>query len=835
LRGADLSTALILREPLGERVLGPGDFPLSLGGPGADLALPAASGTLAWIGLHDGQLFVQPADDATGAVLHNGTPIAGSAWLRGGDVLDAGGGRLKLRLEEGRRVLEMVAGGAGNATAPPTAETAATVGGLSAGEDERIEPVAFRRPEAQRAAPSREVPWRRLALGAALAFLVAIAAVVFTSVPVQVEIEPKPERVAFEGGWGGLRFGSSHLLRPGSYRLVAEREGYVTLGVPVEITDDRNQRLTYELEPLPGRLEVVLPVPGRVSIDGRAAGDAPGPFELVAGRHTVTIDTERYLDATVQVEIEGLGRLQKLEPQLTPGWAEVSIVSEPAGAEVRVGGEVRGKAPLSLELMAGSHRLELRLDGFKPWVSDVQVQANEPLRLGPVRLGLPDGRLVVRSSPAGANVTVGGAYRGRTPLEIDVRPDVEQAVAVLREGYEPARRDVGVAPGEREVLEFTLVPILGEVTVRARPDDAQLFVDGVPKGAAGQTLQLPATAHVLEVRKPGFATHRVTVTPRPGLPQEIEVTLREGAAPTPALAAAGAGAAAGAAVASGTTAPAATTGALAPTVRSKAGPELRLVPSGEFTMGSPRREAGRRANESQRAVKLERRFYLGLREVTNAEFRQFRPSHRSGFVLQQTLDLDRQPVVGVTWQDAAAYCNWLSAQDGLEPAYVEQAGRLVPVAPLNTGYRLPTEAEWEWAARSSGGVLRKYPWGDALPVPPGAGNFADRRAQPLVAQVLADFDDGFAATAPVGSFAANPLGFYDIGGNVAEWTLDLYTVQPAASTVAVDPVATGAGAVRVIRGSSWQHSGVTELRLAFRDYGDGRRNDLGFRIARYAQ
>jgi len=819
---------------LGERVLGPGDFPLSLGGAGSDVVLPSAAGTLAWIGLHDGQLFVQPADEAS-TVLHNGTPIAGSTWLRSGDVLDGGGGRLKLRLEEGRRVLEVVAGGAGNRTAPPAAETMATVGGLAAAEDERIEPVAFRRPDAERAPPPRTVPWRRLALGAALALLVAIAAVIFTAVPVQVEIAPKPERVAFEGGWGGLRFGTSHLLRPGSYTLVAEREGYLPLGVPVDITADRNQRLSFTLEPLPGRLEVVLPVPGRVSIDGRPAGDAPGPFELAAGRHTVTIDTERYLDATVEVEVEGLGRLQKLEPELTPAWAEVSIASEPAGAEVRVGGELRGRTPLGLELMAGSHRLELRLEGFKPWVSDVQVQSNEPLALGPVRLGLPDGRLAVRSSPAGANVTVGGAYRGRTPLDIDVRPDVEQSVAVLREGYEPARRDLSVASGSREVVEFRLVPILGEVTVRATPADAQLFVDGVAKGAAGQTLQLPATAHVLEIRKPGYVTHRATITPRPGLPQSLEVMLREGAAPEPAAAAVAATPAQGAVDGSAAPAPPVAAGALASVIRSKAGQELKLVPAGEFTMGSPRREAGRRANEAQRAVKLERRFYLGLREVTNAEFRQFRPSHRSGFVLQQTLDLDRQPVVGVSWQDAAAYCNWLSAQDGLEPAYAEQGGRLVPVVPATTGYRLPTEAEWEWAARWTGGALRKYPWGDALPVPAGAGNFADRRAQPLVAQVLADLDDGFAATAPVGSFAANPLGFFDLGGNVAEWTHDLYTVQPAASAAAVDPAAAGAGALRVIRGSSWQHSGVTELRLAFRDYGDGKRNDLGFRIARYAQ
>jgi formylglycine-generating enzyme required for sulfatase activity len=831
-----LTLRVTIREPLGERQLVQDELPISIGGAGSIVVVPVpGEGTVAWIGEHEGQLFVQSAHDAA-PVLHNGALVSGSAWLRSGDVLDVGGGRLKIHSSPGGWLLEVVEGVAGNVTAPPVVEATSAIAGGGA-DDEALQPIAFRGSTTGGPAEKRPVPWWRIAIAAGIAVLAALAALVFTSTPVQVEIDPQPDLVAFEGGWPGLRLGSSFLLRPGRYELVAEHPGYEILRVPVEVTGDRDLRIVRRMAMLPGRLRIDLPVTGLVRIDGKEAGKAPGEFKLRAGKHTVLIDTERYVDYVADVQIEGLDKLQRLAPQLVPGWSVVTVASEPAGAELLVGGKPSGATPAKVELMAGNHRIELRRAGFKNWVSDVQVKANTPLTIGPVRLGIPDGRLLVRSRPVGASVTVGGTYRGRTPFEIEVRPDVPQVLAFTRDGYEGATREVTVASGASTVVEATLAPILGDVVVKATPADAQLLVDGTPRGVANQTLRLPATAHRIEIRKPGYVTYATIVTPRPNLAQNVEVTLLEGVTPTvastTAAAASGAAAAGVAAAAAGGAPPEAV--ALRPAIQTKSGIELKVVPAGTFTMGSPRREAGRRANESQRPVELNRRFYMSLREITNAQFKQFRPEHRSGFIGQNTLELDRQPVVNVSWQDAAAFCNWLSSQEGLPAAYESKGGKLVAVQPMNNGYRLPTEAEWEWVARSSGGALRKYPWGDSLPVPPGAGNFADRKAQPLVPMVMAEYDDGAPATIAVGSFGPNALGFYDLGGNVAEWTHDIYTVQPPATATAVDPANSGEGVVHVIRGSSWKHSAVTELRLAYRDYGDGKRNDLGFRVARYAQ
>jgi formylglycine-generating enzyme required for sulfatase activity len=262
-----------------------------------------------------------------------------------------------------------------------------------------------------------------------------------------------------------------------------------------------------------------------------------------------------------------------------------------------------------------------------------------------------------------------------------------------------------------------------------------------------------------------------------------------------------------------------------------------LIEGGRFRTGAPRREPGRRSNETQRDVELTRPFYVSVTEISNRAFRRFRPGHLSGAVRGHNLEVDTHPVVRVGWEDAAQYCNWLSQQESLEPFYEKVSGRMVAVRPSTHGYRLPTEAEWAWVARyAPDGRSRKYPWGQVLPVTAGSGNYADQQADDLLATALDEYDDGYPVTAPVDSFSPDDRGMFNLGGNVAEWVHDIYTVYGSGeSTVVLDPLGPIDGELHVIRGSSWMDATVSELRLTFRDYGKGGRPDLGFRIARYAQ
>ena len=342
------------------------------------------------------------------------------------------------------------------------------------------------------------------------------------------------------------------------------------------------------------------------------------------------------------------------------------------------------------------------------------------------------------------------------------------------------------------------------------PPDAEVVVDGRSLGFGNQTLALTAREHELTVRKAGHETRTQEITPRPDHEQSLQIRLL--------------------------TLEQAYWATRPPQIQTSVGESLKLFrPAAAFTLGAARREPGRRANEAERNVRLERPFYLGIHEISNGQFRLWRAEHTSSAVRGQTLDMDDQPVVKVSWNEAALFCNWLSRREGLPPFYVEEDGLVTALITDSHGYRLPTEAEWAFAARiGPDGNAMMFPWGTEVYPPPGlVENYAGQGAADIVTFVLSNYDDGFPVSAPVGSFQPNHNGFYDMSGNVSEWINDYFEIRPVRGEPLLDPTGPDAGDRHVIRGASWARASRSELRLAYRNAGRDGNLETGFRIARY--
>ncbi len=633
------------------------------------------------------------------------------------------------------------------------------------------------------------------------------------SLQVQVSAEA-PVEIAISGL--ALPFGERYLLRPGDYTVRATAEGYHPLETAVTVTDEDSQTLQLTLAPLPGRVSVTSePAGSRVLIDGEVVGQTPlTDLSVEAGDHSLRFEAARYLPLEQPLQVVGRGRPQQVSVALAPGWAEVSIGSAPDGATILVDGEPRGNTPAVVDIDGGEHQLILRSPGYADWQQTLQVVPGQPLQLDTVTLQPAAGILELASVPGGANVTLNGEFLGQTPLELELVPDRVHQLAVFKPGYRRYSTEVRLAAAARDSRTVELKAQLGEVRFDISPPAATLKIDGVVRGQGSRTLSLPAYEHRVEISLPGYATVRRSVTPRPGLQQLVEARLL--------------------------TEQQARQARIKPEITTSLGQTLLLFspadsPLPDFTMGASRREPGRRANEVLHPVALRRAFYLQTTEVTNAQFRQFQSSHNSGQIEGNSLNRDHQPVAQVSWQQAAAFCNWLSKREGLPLFYRETNGIISGYNRSATGYRLPSEAEWAWAARSSGAALLKFPWGEAFPPTEPVENYADASSAYVTGRTLGGYNDGYVVSAPVASFTPNQHRLYDMGGNVAEWVHDVYTIPSANGATEVDPLGGQNGDNYVIRGASWSHSKIGELRLSYRDYGQAGRDDVGFRLARYAE
>ncbi len=286
-------------------------------------------------------------------------------------------------------------------------------------------------------------------------------------------------------------------------------------------------------------------------------------------------------------------------------------------------------------------------------------------------------------------------------------------------------------------------------------------------------------------------------------------------------------------------------------------PDMAAIPGGTFLMGSAESEEDADSDERPRHEVTLSSFRMSRTEVTLGQFRSFvqatgyvtdAEKEGSSYAFDKKGDWgeqpgvnwrhdergklrrnDRYPVIHVSWNDAIAYCNWLSEYSGLMKVYVVEGDNVTVLRDAN-GYRLPTEAQWEYAA-GNGARHTRYSWGDGPPEGRRGGNVADETARKKFPDwtVFEGYSDGFVYGAPAGSFEPNDFGLYDMTGNVWEWCWDWFgDYDDKAQT---NPQGAEEGLYRVVRGGSWGNY-PRRCRVACRGRydPDDRYDGIGFRL-----
>ena len=634
------------------------------------------------------------------------------------------------------------------------------------------------------------------------------------------ELIAQDSDIKIDGGlFPSFKIGGRYLLRSGEYEISIQNEGYVSMSNETLIIDENeSQDRMFDLSRLPGKI-VFTTNPGvdfDLYVDDSEVSKATPETSISAGNRKIELRFDRYFPIEKEIFVNGKGEIQEYSFDLDPSWADVSISTEPVDVSIFNGNERLGNTPSTIQLIQGKNTLSLRKSGYKDYEIQLDIVAQDSVSLESLILSRLDVPLEIISEPEGASININDEYRGLTPMEIMLEPLVEHKILISKPGYKDINNQLRLDTIESlsskgknsEVLDYFLEEILGQVSF-VGTDGAKVYRSDDLIGVIPFDIEMISEEQILKVKKDGLVTQEIKMTPNPNYPQKIEVKLLNEEQTVLA--------------------------AIPKTLKTSQSQEMKLILPGSFVMGTPRRSQGRLSNENERLVEITKPFYIGTKEVTNNEFRAFKPKHTSGAEMFRELSNGMHPTVMVTWSDAAAYCNWLSEKESLVPAYENIDGQYKLKQPITNGYRLPTEAEWEWVSRYNGGAgEQRYPWGDSMPPIEESGNYADESTESLLTNVLKDYWDGYPVTAPSGRFYPNKIGIYDLGGNVAEWVSDYYAVPTRQlRLVEKDPSGPADGTARVIKGSSWRDSSLTKLRFAYRDYGTQGRLDVGFRIARY--
>jgi len=632
----------------------------------------------------------------------------------------------------------------------------------------------------------------------------------FSAVSVRFEVSPTSANLTINS-YLSFPLNDRYLMIPGEYEIEADSEGYYSYFSQIQINDTANQVIPVELDLLPDTLNIEAQVVSEIYINNFFIDNSPGSIELFSGTYDLRLESEGYIPYEEEIVIDGGGQDVFKVVELTPDIAFLSVETNIIGAEIYIDGQLFGETPFRGNITSGNHDLELSFEGYQSFNRRINVPPEEELIITDINLELALFEIEINSDPEMASIIINDSYVGVTPITLSVRSGENLDIEANKLGYLPTSEIIENVNGSL-LLDLTLDPDLASIVITGSPEDAEVILDGQSIGNLPISLEVLALPHTLRIQAEGY------------IPREERIELQSNASYSynfnlellnPL-----------------------TGDGYAQNLRTFQDQELRLVLPKIFEMGSSRREQGRRSNEILREVEISKPFYVGIREVTNAEYREFRPEHNSGSFGGATLNNPNQPVVGLTWNEAAEYLNWLSIQDQLQPVYEMISGQYRPMIPLRNGYRLPTEAEWERIAKfnnSDSEEQQLFPWGNDLLASDRIANVADISTARVFQNIFNNYSDGYITSSEVDALPQDGWGLFGMGGNVSEWVQDVYSVPMTTETLEIDPVGPLDGSFHVYKGGNWRSGTLSELRASFRGFSESSHDYLGFRIAKNGQ
>ena len=559
----------------------------------------------------------------------------------------------------------------------------------------------------------------------------------------------------------------------------------VDLTAPVK-PQDRGQLALLLFDSVPSGAEVWL---GDIK-----AGTTPYQnLQLSSGQNlNITLKAQDYRDLQVALTLQPGSNTPK-PFELTPAFGSLSITSEPSGADVYLSGELVGQTPYSSSRLASAKYLvDIRKPLYLP-LSNQTIAVEDGKRTErSFKLEPNFGDLSIASDPPAATITLEAngreVYRGTSPISLQLEP-ATYILSARKAGYAERRFEVTIARGQSTSIgqeQLQLRRLSGTAVISSEPASpgARVFIDGKDAGAVPLITELPVGSYEVTIKADKLSgTAQLQI--RDGEQRTLVVELQ------------------------GVKQPKAKTNSR---VQQKSGeviqdcpkcPKMVYIPAGSFRMGDIQ-GGGDDYEKPVHRVSVQA-FLMSATEVTFAQWDACVAAGGCDDSDPRSAGGDNgwgrgsRPVIEVSWEDAQQYVKWISAKTG------EQ-------------YRLPTEAEWEYAARA--GSESKYSWGNSIGKNKancdGCGSRWD-----------------YSQTAPVASFTANAFSLYDMHGNVWEWTQNCWNVSYRGAPSDGSAWLSGRCGSRVLRGGSWNNNPFN-LRSAYRTrYTTGGRSfNVGFRLSR---